>query len=213
MSTTAAPARPLRSDARANRERVMTAALEAFAEHGRDASVEDIARRAGVGVGTLYRRFPTKTALAAQLAEDLVSHIHDLAETALREEPKGTAFESYVLAMGGLRSRYGRALVWLYGLEPAATRITQEVKPLVRRMIAQGQATGRLRSDVTEHDLNLLMWAIQGVLETTRDIAPEAWRRLVQMVFAGWHNVDEPTWGTPPLTVGQIGKITAGLDR
>ncbi|HVE68365.1 MAG TPA: helix-turn-helix domain-containing protein, partial [Solirubrobacteraceae bacterium] len=64
------PERPLRADARRNRERIMEAAREAFAESGLDAQMEDLARRAGVGVGTVYRHFPTKEALVEALVED-----------------------------------------------------------------------------------------------------------------------------------------------
>ena len=83
--STIAP-RPLRADARRNRERVLAAAGAAFAEAGFDAQVEDIARRAGVGVGTLYRHFPTKDALVDALAEAHFGHLADLLEAALGRE-------------------------------------------------------------------------------------------------------------------------------
>ena len=91
MSTTAP--RPLRADARRNREKVLAAAAAAFAEIGLDAQVEDIARRAGVGVGTVYRHFPTKEALVTALAEQHFERIAETVEAAL-EEP-GDAWETF----------------------------------------------------------------------------------------------------------------------
>jgi AcrR family transcriptional regulator len=213
MSEPTVVERPLRSDAAANRQRIIAAAADEFAEHGQDACIEDIARRAGVGVGTIYRRFPTKAALAEALAEELVAHVHGLATSALAEQERGAAFEAYVMGLCGLRSRYGRALVWLYGLEPAAERLRNEVKPLMRRMIKEGKEAGRLRQDLSENDLGLLMWSLQGVLDATRQIAPEAWRRLVETVFAGWRVVDGPSLPTRPMTTAQVDQVTAVLRR
>jgi AcrR family transcriptional regulator len=199
--------RPLRSDAAHNRELILQAASEAFAEHGRDACVEDIAKRAGVGVGTLYRRFPTKTALAEELGLSLLEHLHALAAEALETQPRGQAFETYVLALCGLRSKYGRALVWLYGMPSAAERVS-ELKALTARMIADGQQAGRLRADLDPNDLGLLMWSVQGVLETSRNVAPDAWRRLVETVFAGWRATGGAPLATPPLTDAESERIT-----
>jgi AcrR family transcriptional regulator len=88
MSATAQPAvsdqpRPLRRDAEQNRQRILAAAREVYSERGLDVTLDDIARHAGVGVGTVYRRFPGKEALIDALFEDKVNSLLSLAEEAL----------------------------------------------------------------------------------------------------------------------------------
>ena len=91
-----APVRPLRADAARNRARVLDAARTAFAEAGLDVGVEEIARRAGVGKGTLYRRFPTKEALVRAIFEDILDEIDRLVAEADAERCRGTAFAHYL---------------------------------------------------------------------------------------------------------------------
>ena len=93
MTRLAAPGeRPLRADARRNREKVLTAARDVFSEHGRDAQMDDVARRAGVGVGTVYRHFPTKEALIEALMVAAFEAIAAQAEAALEIEDPWEAF-------------------------------------------------------------------------------------------------------------------------
>ena len=90
--------KPLRADARRNREKVVAAASAAFAESGLDAQVEDIARRAGVGVGTLYRHFPTKDALIDAIVDARFAELTGAAERALEEDDVWAGFESFLVA-------------------------------------------------------------------------------------------------------------------
>ena len=96
--------RPLRRDARENRERILAAARLAFAELGIDVSVEEIARRAGVGMGTLYRRFPTKDALIDAVFEEHLDQIAASAEAALADPDAWTAFLDYLTDIVGLQA-------------------------------------------------------------------------------------------------------------
>src|SRR4051812_4544447 len=95
-------ARPLRADARRNRERVLEAARAVFAEHGRDAQMDDVARRAGVGVGTVYRHFPTKEALVAALALDLFERALEASRAALEIDDPWEAFTAALWAGTGI---------------------------------------------------------------------------------------------------------------
>src|ERR1700744_873142 len=92
----AAPVRPLRADAARNRARVLDAARTAFAEAGLDVGVEEIARRAGVGKGTLYRRFPTKEALVRAIFEDVLDDFDAIASSVAREPDAGVAFAAFL---------------------------------------------------------------------------------------------------------------------
>src|SRR5690349_22608185 len=99
MSQLVAPGdRPLRADARRNREKVLTAARKVFSEHGRDAQMDDVARRAGVGVGTVYRHFPTKEALIEALVVDSFQKIALRAEAALQADDAWDALASTLWA-------------------------------------------------------------------------------------------------------------------
>src|SRR3954449_6757081 len=98
MTQSAAPPtdRPLRADAERNRERILDAAREAFAEGGLDVGLHEIAKRAGVGVGTVYRRFPEKEELIAALFEDRIEDVIAIAEEALAEEDAWTGLEHFL---------------------------------------------------------------------------------------------------------------------
>src|SRR6188768_1525257 len=90
------PQRPLRSDAERNRQRILQAAEEVFAARGLDASLDDIAAAAGVGVGTVYRRFPDKDALIDALFEDKIRRVHALAEAGLTEPDPWEALAGFM---------------------------------------------------------------------------------------------------------------------
>ena len=100
MSTT-----PLRADAQRNLERVLDAAAELFAERGCDVSVDEIARRAGVGHATVFRRFPTKDALISAVVSKQIRELAAFVESALAEEDAGEAFRSFVWQAGEMHAR------------------------------------------------------------------------------------------------------------
>jgi AcrR family transcriptional regulator len=202
-------ARPLRSDAERNRRKLLECALGAFAELGIEASVDEIARRAGVGVGTLYRRFPTKQALLDALADGVIDHVVTLAEGALTEPARGEGFDVYFTGLGDLLSRYGRAVPQILGGEAAGERLRREVETRVRRLISEAQEAGRLRADVTYADFIVSVWSLTGAIESTRDVAPAAWRRHLSVLLSGLRaGADGPLPGSP-LTRAQLDRATA----
>src|SRR5437667_8713161 len=102
LSTPSPPDTPRRADARRNRERLLAAATSAFAERGADAPLEDIARRAGVGIGTLYRHFPTRTDLQAAVFRSQVIAVCDRGDALLTEQaPPGQAFAAWMRSLAG----------------------------------------------------------------------------------------------------------------
>src|ERR1700685_4463481 len=113
-STSAQSQAPMRSDARRNRERLLTAATAAFAEHGADAPLEDIARRAGVGIGTLYRHFPTRVDLQAAVYRSQVETVCAAADEYMSSATPDQALAGWLRAMAAyLATKRGlsRALV------------------------------------------------------------------------------------------------------
>src|ERR1700689_4797964 len=177
MSAPAAD-RPLRRDAEQNRQRLLNAAADVFAEHGLEASVEEIARTAGVGMGTLYRRFPTKDALISALVQDVLSSMLAIAEEGT-ERPDGTGLEYFLEAASAYQAAHRGCLQRLWNAGTGHD-LVQEVRQLIDAMLH-----GRVRADITGTDVTIALWAIRGIIETTQGRAPEAWQRHLDVFIAG----------------------------
>jgi AcrR family transcriptional regulator len=167
----------LRADARRNQERVLDAAAEVFGEEGPDASIDEIARRAGVGHGTVFRRFPTKDDLVFAVVERHVAQMRSLAEEALRGADPGEAFFRFIRNVGELvMSTPGlHACVVHCGEKPGAA----ELDELGRKIVARAQRAGAVRRDVKPADVQTL---VRSVLTS----APEGqWHRYLDVVLDG----------------------------
>lgn len=167
----------LRADAQRNRERVLDAATEVFAASGPDASVDEIAKRAGVGHATVFRRFPTKDDLVYAVVERHVAQMHALAEEALKSTDPGAAFFDFIRGIGELAmSTPGlHACVVHCGEKPGAA----ELEKLGRKVIARAQGAGAVRCDVTPAD-------VQGLVRSALTGAPAGeWRRYLEVVLDG----------------------------
>jgi AcrR family transcriptional regulator len=179
--------RPLRADARRNREKVLEAAREVFSDQGREAQMDDVARRAGVGVGTVYRHFPTKEALIEALMVAAFEAIAAEAEAALEVEDPWEAFTS-VLWRGAEIMAGDRALSEVFASIPGATEavvptvagLTDTVSELIRR----AQAAGALREDLLVDDIPMVMCGI-GSATKKEHRCPSAWRRHLALVLDG----------------------------
>ena len=195
--------RQLRRDARENRDRILVAAREAFAERGMEASVEEIAARAGVGVGTLYRRFPTKDALAEAVFEAHLERVAAYAEEALEAPDPWGGLLGYLTHVVGLQAA-DRGLSEIMGAalrtEQLLGRARTRLRPLVEEVIARAQATGDLREDVSYEDVSVLLWTTGRVVDATRDIAPEFWRRYLALLVDGLRAESASKLPRPPLT-------------
>src|SRR5947209_999268 len=136
----------LRADARRNLERVLDAAAEVFAEDGPEASIDEIARRAGVGHGTVFRRFPTKNDLMFAVIERRVEEMRAIAEESLAARDPGAAFFDFVLRVAELSmSTPGlHKCVAECGEKPGAA----ELEALGVKIVARAQQAGALRADL-----------------------------------------------------------------
>lgn len=182
--------RPLRADARRNRERIMTSAGELFARRGHEAQMEEIAAHAGLGMGTLYRHFPSKRALLTAMVRARVDGMADLARAAERVDDPGEAFElllrSYLEAADGdaafqLALMGSRDIDWR-GVE----REKNEFAEIVARIIARAVAAGRLRGDLTVADFHQLTCGIISSMYFTRGGLSD-WRRHLDLALTGIH--------------------------
>ena len=170
-------------DAERNRERLLVAAREVFAERGLDVPMEDIARRAGVGVATLYRRFPSRSDLIASAFGDKMGAYADAVAVALAEPGPLAGVprirRDRVRDAGGgpwLRRRPHPAFPTDRAFQAARMVLTPAS---VERFIERAKDAGRLRSDFVAEDLVLVLMANAGVVSAAGDAAPDAWRRVV----------------------------------
>jgi AcrR family transcriptional regulator len=154
----------MRADARRNREKVIDAARRRMAVDGLDAQMEEIARDAGVGVGTLYRHFPTKGALIVALAEARFEHLADLAREALEMEDPWDAFEFFLRSAAKTQTE-DRALSEVLTSRPEVMGPAAEavgILDLTGRVMARAQAAGALRADARPEDVPMAMCALAG---------------------------------------------------
>ena len=179
--------RPLRADARRNRQKVLAAARAVFSEYGREAQIDDVARRAEVGVGTVYRHFPTKEALIEALMVDSFQMIAAEATVALEIEDPWEAFTS-VLWRGAEIMAGDRALSEVFASIPSAmSQAMPAVEGLQESMeliMRRAQEAGVLREDAMLDDIPMIMCGI-GSATKKEHRCSESWRRHLAIVLDG----------------------------
>jgi AcrR family transcriptional regulator len=167
----------LRADARRNYERVLDAATEVFAASGPDASIDEIARLAGVGHGTVFRRFPTKDELMYAVVERHVAQLCTLAEEALASDDPGEAFFDFARAaaeLGMTTPGLNKCIVHC-GEKPGAA----ELEELGAKIVSRAQRAGALRRDIEPSD-------VAPLIRAALIAAPEGqWRRYLDVVLDG----------------------------
>jgi AcrR family transcriptional regulator len=190
MTTVLPERRPLRRDAAQHREQLLEAAARLFATQGLSASVEEIARLAGVGMGTLYRRFPTKEALIGELVREQLSEVIEAA-TAAKQLPGGLGLEAFLWRVGELFAARGGCLSRLWTEANTAT-LVDEVRRLMRELLADSQQHERIRPDAVVADVSLVIWSLFGVIDTAQAAAPQAWRRALELLISGLRSPGAP---------------------
>jgi AcrR family transcriptional regulator len=174
-------ARPLRADAQLNRDRILSAAAELFAERGLGVPLEEIARQAGVGVATLYRRFPTRADLASAAFERSMSRYTEAVDRALANPRPGDGFRELIFELCELQAHDAGLRDLLTTAFPAASIVEQrtgEAVDKLRTLITRAQAEGSVRPDVVVGDVVVTLLANSGVLAATSTGAPNAWQRF-----------------------------------
>ncbi|WP_329173767.1 TetR/AcrR family transcriptional regulator [Streptomyces sp. NBC_01477] len=163
--------RPLRADARRNRERLLDAAEAVFAASGTGASTEEIAQRAGVGIGTVFRHFPTKEALLAAVHERLLRRLGEAAERLTAADDPGAAFREFITLVAGespAKNAYADALaeagVDVAGLGGEGRSL---VAPHLETLLLRARGAGAVRADVGFPELRALLIGVARAVETT----------------------------------------------
>src|SRR5262245_42740063 len=204
----------LRADAQRNRDAILGAARDVFAEHGLEAPLEEIARRAGVGIGTLYRRFPTRLDLIDAILETTVDQHIEAAERALALPDPWQGLVSYLQASGELQARDRASNDMMSMRLPRAARAEaakKRVYDLTSQIIARAQQSGQLRADVTQEDLAFLAWANARIMEATHGVAPDAWRRHLALVLDGFRAERANPLPVPAMTPRQVFRAMLSL--
>jgi AcrR family transcriptional regulator len=183
---TDAPA--LRADARRNREAVLLAARKRLAKHGLDGSIEDIARTAGVGVGTVYRHFPCKHDLIAALVRDRFERLAERAAEALTEADPWKAFCDLMRYSAELQMS-DRALSQFLAQQPELgyqNAVGTGLADLTEQLIRNAQAAGGMRKDAVVEDVPTLICALGAVTSGAAGTMPELnWERYVEIMLDG----------------------------
>ena len=173
--------RPLRADARRNRERILKAARAVFSAHGRDAHLEDVARRAKVGVGTVYRHFPTKDALLEALAREQFDLLTQWAQEAELEADPWAAFHAMIWRGAELQASDRALMEAVAEFKPSVARQAEELHAAIERLMQRAQAQGTMRADASGEDVQLIMCGLGSVMQ----MSGEGWRRYLTVMLDG----------------------------
>lgn len=178
MTTTA----HLRADAQRNRDAILTAAKEVFGEQGIEAPLNEIARRAGVGQGTLYRRFPTRQALIEAIAEDYLAVLSDLAE---RTQDQPDAFIKWFLGAAELQTQ-NQGLKDLLVRSPPAERVLRKLRSrflaTIEGPLRRSQEANLIRADLTPQDVRMLLYMLGAAASRFAD-ERDAHARALELVL------------------------------
>ncbi len=195
--------RPLRADAARNRAAIVAVAREVFAEQGLEAPLEAIAARAGVGIATLYRRFPNREKLVAAALVEKVAQYAEAAEQALTVADPCAGFAWFVQRICELQAG-DRGLSDLLSMTLSADEQVEHLRRTandqVVTLIERAKAEGKLREDFVGEDLVLLLIATAAVMHVTHVDAPDAWRRFVALALDAFWRQDSSPLPEPPST-------------
>jgi AcrR family transcriptional regulator len=176
----------LRRDAERNRRRLLDAARQVFADLGLEAPLEEIARRAGVGIATLYRRFPTRSALIEALFVEKAEEYVRASEAALAADDAWEGFARFVERICEMQAEdrgFTDVLTATFPAAPGLEARRAEARTNAERLIERARMQGTLRDDFVVGDLIWILIANGAYLQATRDIAPDAWRRYVALIL------------------------------
>jgi AcrR family transcriptional regulator len=212
--TTVTEERPLRADAQRNRRRVLEAAEIVFSRAGNGATIEDVAREAGLGVGTVCRHFPTKQALLDEVLNEGYRELIVALDRALEAEEPAAAFDWYVHQLAAQQAKR-RALAEQMASELVITideDLKREVRTKTTQVLERAQAAGAIRADISPADTSMLfagiaqITAVVGGDQTVRD-------RYVAVMLDGLRPDAASPLPGKPLRFGDLDRLKARQAR
>lgn len=201
------PERPLRADAERNRRLILDTADRMFAERGFGVTLNEVAREAGVGVATVYRRFPDPQTLIDALFTERFGTFRRLAAAAAEEPEPGRALRRYLLDAAEWRAR-DRALEDILAnasidAEPIA-RMRDDLGHAVDGLVERAVAAGAVRDDFASADVYTFLFITGAVADRTHGVAPHAWRRYADVLLDGFGLGAGPAPHTAAMTDEQL---------
>jgi AcrR family transcriptional regulator len=184
METPPASKPTLRRDAQRNRDRILVATRRAFQERGLEVGVDEIARLAGVGMGTLYRHFPTKDALIDAVVHARFEQLTVSAEQGLEAPDAWAGFEAFLIAAVEMQTA-DRGFKDALAARGRDTLARRRLHATIARLVERGQDEGVLRADLAPEDVVVLLWATAGIVGRAADTAPGQVRRFLELHLAG----------------------------
>ncbi len=203
----------LRCDAQRNRQALLEAAAEAFAESGIDVSAEEIARRAGLAKGTLFRHFPAKRDLLGAVLAHRMRALQDLIAEVSRERPPGLGAVAELMSRGAEmlaadRSFFDAAMRDAAG-ESQLVAVKLELMAALDALVAGAQACGEVRADVAGIDLAMLMMAATNTCAPAHERDPGLWRRYLALMIDGLRPEAASALPAPPPGAAQLVELSA----
>jgi AcrR family transcriptional regulator len=179
---------PLRADAERNRQRLLAAAKELFATRGLGVTLDEIARHAGVGTGTAYRRFPNKDALIEALMADRIGEIGAIARECLEEPDPWLGLAGFFERSLSLQAADRGLKEVLFAMGRGRERTAharRQIAPWVTQLVARAREAGVVRDDMDTSDVPLINFMLTMVVDVGRDVEPDLWRRYLAIVLDG----------------------------
>jgi len=206
----------MRSDARRNRARVLVAAEDVFSEMGLRAQIDEVARRAGVGVGTVCRNFPTKQALVEAVLEAMYESLLEDAQRALRQADPGAAFHTFFVALSEFQARH-RALAEHMATEIDLPVSAQSVRDALRgaigELVSRAQDAGAIRADIGPADVAMLFSGVAHATALAGDLQPVLRERYVALILDGLRPLEASPLPGQPLDFAQLRRLKAPPSR
>jgi AcrR family transcriptional regulator len=183
-----ADVRPLRRDAERNRRRILAAAAGVFTERGLDASLDEVARAAGVGIGTVYRRFPDKESIIRELFRARIDALVTVAEQACTAADPWQGLASYLeFAAAAMADDLALRQLMMFGTydREQVCYARDRMSPVVTKLVRRAQDSGDLRPDFEATDVKMIAFMLGSVAEYTAAVTPQVWRRYLAMLLDG----------------------------
>jgi AcrR family transcriptional regulator len=200
-----------RKDAIANRAKLVEAAREVFAERGLDATLDDIAARAGLGTGTAYRHFRSKHEVAVEVLGDATQQIVDDAQRALAEDDPWLALVAFFEATGERQAADRGLYEALAGLGSAEdkARLWPDIVASVTKLVTRARKAGAIRADVVPEDVATIFAMLGPVLDLSLRTGTDLWRRYLTLLLDGLRATDRPPLPVPAPAFGSLDDVIA----